>query len=166
MRVVNKATAYTGTADSRCPHPRKHFNETTQPNRSRGVSQLFHPTIFIALLTVQAGQRWFHQATEAWIRSWWSFSNPSNLSWISLWNMVFVLAKLGQSIQTALWSNSCMAFRDCEDYQAFSELTRNSKIGHTLRKNGNAATASNRRYWLRTNNMSRTRKRNNSNRQN
>ncbi|WP_192891737.1 AraC family transcriptional regulator [Vibrio bathopelagicus] len=29
------------------------------------------------------------------------------------------------------------AFRDCEDYQAFSELTRNSKIGHTLRKNGN-----------------------------
>lgn len=35
------------------------------------------------------------------------------------------------------------AFRDCEDYQAFSELTRNSKIGHTLRKNGNAATASN-----------------------
>ncbi|PMN53186.1 AraC family transcriptional regulator [Vibrio lentus] len=35
------------------------------------------------------------------------------------------------------------AFRDCEDYQAFSELTRNSKIGHTLRKNGNAATPSN-----------------------
>ncbi len=30
------------------------------------------------------------------------------------------------------------AFRDCENYQQFSELSRNSKIGHTLRKNGNA----------------------------
>ncbi len=29
------------------------------------------------------------------------------------------------------------AFRDCENYQQFSELARNSKIGHTLRKNGN-----------------------------
>ncbi|MGD8233557.1 AraC family transcriptional regulator [Vibrio sp. TRT 1302] len=28
-------------------------------------------------------------------------------------------------------------FRDCENYQAFSNLARNSKIGHTLRKNGN-----------------------------
>ncbi|MFN3015852.1 GyrI-like domain-containing protein [Vibrio coralliilyticus] len=28
-------------------------------------------------------------------------------------------------------------FRDCEDYQEFSKLARNSKIGHTLRKNGN-----------------------------
>lgn len=35
------------------------------------------------------------------------------------------------------------AFRDCEDYQAFGELTRNSKIGHTLRKNGNDAVTSN-----------------------
>ncbi|MCC4821288.1 AraC family transcriptional regulator, partial [Vibrio lentus] len=35
------------------------------------------------------------------------------------------------------------AFRDCEDYQAFSELTRNSKIGHSLRKNGNDATDGN-----------------------
>ncbi|CZF86721.1 AraC family transcriptional regulator [Grimontia marina] len=31
------------------------------------------------------------------------------------------------------------AFRDCEDYKAFSELARNSKIGHTLRKIGNEA---------------------------
>jgi AraC family transcriptional regulator len=30
------------------------------------------------------------------------------------------------------------AFRDCEDYKQFSELSRNSKIGHTLRKIGNA----------------------------
>lgn len=29
------------------------------------------------------------------------------------------------------------AFRDCENYQEFSLLARNSKIGHTLRKNGN-----------------------------
>ena len=29
------------------------------------------------------------------------------------------------------------AFRDCENYQEFSKLARNSKIGHTLRKNGN-----------------------------
>ncbi|GAB2659798.1 AraC family transcriptional regulator [Vibrio panuliri] len=29
------------------------------------------------------------------------------------------------------------AFRDCEDYRQFSELARNSKIGHALRKNGN-----------------------------
>ncbi|MFD2176091.1 AraC family transcriptional regulator [Veronia pacifica] len=28
------------------------------------------------------------------------------------------------------------AFRECKDYEAFSELTRDSKIGHTLRKNG------------------------------
>ncbi|NUW70835.1 AraC family transcriptional regulator [Vibrio coralliilyticus] len=28
-------------------------------------------------------------------------------------------------------------FRDCENYQEFSKLARNSKIGHTLRKNGN-----------------------------
>lgn len=28
-------------------------------------------------------------------------------------------------------------FRDCENYQAFSALARNSKIGHSLRKNGN-----------------------------
>lgn len=31
------------------------------------------------------------------------------------------------------------AFRDCSNYQEFSELTRNSKIGHTLRKIGNEA---------------------------
>jgi len=30
------------------------------------------------------------------------------------------------------------AFRDCENYKQFSELSRNSKIGHTLRKIGNA----------------------------
>jgi AraC family transcriptional regulator len=30
------------------------------------------------------------------------------------------------------------AFRDCENYQQFSELSRNSKIGHSLRKIGNA----------------------------
>ncbi len=35
------------------------------------------------------------------------------------------------------------AFRECTDYQAFSDLTRNSKIGHTLRKNGNDAVTSN-----------------------
>ncbi|MEZ9514283.1 GyrI-like domain-containing protein [Vibrio splendidus] len=35
------------------------------------------------------------------------------------------------------------AFRDCVDYQAFSELTRSSKIGHSLRKNGNVITESN-----------------------
>ena len=29
------------------------------------------------------------------------------------------------------------AFRDCQDYQAFSALTQNSKIGHSLRKIGN-----------------------------
>ncbi|MFH4488770.1 AraC family transcriptional regulator [Vibrio diabolicus] len=29
------------------------------------------------------------------------------------------------------------AFRDCKNYQQFSELARNSKIGHALRKNGN-----------------------------
>lgn len=29
-------------------------------------------------------------------------------------------------------------FRDCENYDQFSALTRNSKIGHALRKNGNA----------------------------
>ncbi|NRF64246.1 AraC family transcriptional regulator [Vibrio coralliilyticus] len=29
------------------------------------------------------------------------------------------------------------AFRDCENHQEFSKLARNSKIGHTLRKNGN-----------------------------
>ncbi|MGF1820091.1 AraC family transcriptional regulator [Vibrio alginolyticus] len=34
------------------------------------------------------------------------------------------------------------AFRDCENYQQFSELARNSKIGHTLRKNGNEVTPS------------------------
>ncbi|NRF13309.1 AraC family transcriptional regulator [Vibrio coralliilyticus] len=28
-------------------------------------------------------------------------------------------------------------FRDCENHQEFSKLARNSKIGHTLRKNGN-----------------------------
>ncbi|KJY81802.1 AraC family transcriptional regulator [Vibrio galatheae] len=28
-------------------------------------------------------------------------------------------------------------FRDCENYQQFAQLARNSKIGHTLRKNGN-----------------------------
>ncbi|MGR5134087.1 AraC family transcriptional regulator [Vibrio alfacsensis] len=34
-------------------------------------------------------------------------------------------------------------FRDCENYQQFSELARNSKIGHTLRKNGNEVNPSN-----------------------
>lgn len=34
------------------------------------------------------------------------------------------------------------AFRDCQDYKQFSELSRNSKIGHTLRKIGNANNAS------------------------
>ncbi len=29
------------------------------------------------------------------------------------------------------------AFRDCDNYQEFALLARNSKIGHTLRKNGN-----------------------------
>ncbi|MHC6800635.1 AraC family transcriptional regulator [Vibrio antiquarius] len=34
------------------------------------------------------------------------------------------------------------AFRDCKNYQQFSELARNSKIGHALRKNGNERTLS------------------------
>ncbi|MGF1908162.1 AraC family transcriptional regulator [Vibrio kasasachensis] len=35
------------------------------------------------------------------------------------------------------------AFRDCDDYSEFSELTRNSKIGHSLRKIGNEVDAGN-----------------------
>lgn len=34
------------------------------------------------------------------------------------------------------------AFRDCENHQQFSELTRNSKIGHALRKKGYATNSS------------------------